>query len=93
MKNVYINKNILAGSVLIAGLAGAFISTAQAQVTWTGGGADDNWNTAANWSGGAVPGDDATVSISNGDTVVNDRDGGVLPRRMALTLSGGSSLS
>ena len=35
-----------------------------ATITWSGGGADNNWNTALNWSGGSVPG--------SGDNVIFD---------------------
>ena len=35
-------------------------------VTWTGGGGDNNWDTAANWSTDSVPGsgDDVTINIA-----------------------------
>ncbi|WP_304242985.1 hypothetical protein, partial [Gracilinema caldarium] len=34
--------------------------------TWSGGGANDNWTTAANWSGGVVPPANADVVIPTG---------------------------
>ncbi len=48
--------------------------------TWTGGGSDDNWSTAANWSpsGAPVDGDDIVIGVDvNGSTldVVNDISG------------------
>ena len=35
-------------------------------VSWTGGGGDNNWDTAANWSTDSVPGsgDDVTIDIA-----------------------------
>ena len=47
-------------------------------VTWDGGGADNDWETALNWSGDAVPGADDDVVIDtevyvelNGSTTIN----------------------
>jgi hypothetical protein len=50
--------------VLFALLIGTTLSASAATVTWSGAGADDQWSTAANWTGGAVP--------SAGDAVVID---------------------
>jgi fibronectin-binding autotransporter adhesin len=53
-------------SRIILSAAGAFLACApmaDAQSTWTGGGADANWSTAANWAGGIVP-------VSSVDTAV-----------------------
>lgn len=55
---------------LLLGCGFFWASAAKAQVTytWTGGGADSNWNTAANWSGG-VPGSSGnTVLVFAGST-------------------------
>ena len=41
---------------------------------WTGAGADDNWNTAANWEGGAVPPSGSPVDISRASTVTLNSD-------------------
>jgi hypothetical protein len=42
--------------VLLALLIVTTLSASAATVTWSGAGADDKWSTAANWTGGAVPG-------------------------------------
>ena len=39
---------------------------------WTGAGADDNWNTAANWDCGAVPPSGAPVDISRASSITLD---------------------
>lgn len=42
-------------------------------INWTGGGADSEWNTTANWSGGVLPGNTGTTDralIGAGDNVV-----------------------
>lgn len=44
------------GAVSTLCLSLFFASSASAQITWTGGGADANWGTGANWSTGAAPG-------------------------------------
>ena len=41
---------------------------------WTGAGADDNWNTAANWEGGAVPPSGSPVDISRATTITLNSD-------------------
>ena len=41
---------------------------------WTGAGADDNWNTAANWEGGAVPPSGVPVDISRATTITLNSD-------------------
>ena len=42
-----------------------------ATVTWTGGAGDLNWDTAANWSGGAVPSasSDVVIAVSSGTSI------------------------
>jgi RHS repeat-associated protein len=40
-------------------------------ITWVGGGGDNNWTTAANWSGSAVPGTGDSVVISSGTVDLN----------------------
>jgi hypothetical protein len=51
---------ILAGSLFALA---AFAGDASAQ-TWTGLGADNNWSTGANWSGGIAPASSATTVVS-----------------------------
>ena len=41
---------------------------------WIGAGADDNWNTAANWEGGAVPPSGSPVDISRASTITLNSD-------------------
>ena len=41
---------------------------------WTGAGADDNWNTAANWEGGSVPPSGSPVDISRATSITLDSD-------------------
>ncbi|MFQ3575487.1 MAG: T9SS type A sorting domain-containing protein [Cytophagales bacterium] len=51
------------------------ILKAQTTRTWTGAGANNNWNTAANWSGGVVPTTNDTVifnSTSSKNCVLNN---------------------
>jgi autotransporter-associated beta strand protein len=44
----------------VVSLGCAIIASAQ---TWIGGGADSNWSTAANWSGGLIPANDGTADV------------------------------
>ena len=43
-----------------------------AAVSWTGGGGNNQWTTAANWSNGAVPtsADDVTIDVAGNPTIV-----------------------
>lgn len=61
--------NLTTAATLIA--LGSFASVHAATVTWDNneGAGDNEWGTATNWDGGAVPGNDDTVIIANGDTV------------------------
>src|SRR5262245_55746154 len=55
---------VMAGSVAAATatiLAAANPAHAQ---TWDGGGTDNNWTTAANWSGDTTPANDGTAAIT-----------------------------
>src|SRR5262245_10608885 len=54
-------------------------------VTFDGGGSDDNWSTAENWSGDTLPGTGDTAEISSG-TVILDTNVTVA----GLTFSGGT---
>jgi hypothetical protein len=60
---------LTAAATLIA--LGSFASVHAGTVTWdnNGGAGDNEWGTATNWDGDAVPGNDDTVIINNGDTV------------------------
>jgi hypothetical protein len=49
-----------ASAILLAGLIPA-LAAAQ---TWTGGGADYNWSTGANWSGGVAPPSSSTTIVT-----------------------------
>ena len=49
-------------------------STIIVPYVWTGTGADDNWNTAANWEGGSVPPSDSPVDISCAATITLNSD-------------------
>jgi autotransporter-associated beta strand protein len=43
----------------------ALVPAAALAATWTGGGADDNWSTALNWLGGALPVNDDTITYDS----------------------------
>ena len=63
-------------------------------VTWTGGGGDNNWDTAANWSTDSVPtsGDDVTINIA-ANVVHSDNDDDSINSLTSiepLTISGGT---
>ena len=81
--------NLPTAATLIA--LGSFASVHAATVTWDNGGADGLWGTATNWDGDAVPGDDDTVIINNGNTV--NFSGNILANNLNITLSGGSDLT
>src|SRR5947209_649088 len=50
--------------VLAAGVISFVPRTSRAATfTWTGAGSDNNWGTAANWAGNAVPANDGTAAI------------------------------
>ena len=49
-------------------LASALTFASASAQTWDGGGADNNWSTAANWSGDAVPTGTAAVTFNNTST-------------------------
>src|SRR5687768_13075901 len=60
-----------------------------AVATWDGGGADDNWTTAANWAGDVAPqpGDDIVYPAAGRLSSLNDFPAGTAFR--SLTLAGG----
>jgi hypothetical protein len=46
------------------GLSLLFITSSRsATCIWNGGGADNNWSTGLNWSGGVAPANDGTAAI------------------------------
>ena len=54
-------------------LASVFLpNQLQAQKTWSGSGADDNWSTPANWDGLPVNGD--TLIFSGSERLINTND-------------------
>ncbi|MCM8795027.1 MAG: hypothetical protein NC819_04415 [Candidatus Omnitrophica bacterium] len=51
---------------IVAGILLLGVGTAQAATrTWDGGGADNNWNTAANWSSNSIPGSGDTARFDS----------------------------
>ncbi|MDF7797971.1 hypothetical protein P4C99_00750 [Pontiellaceae bacterium B1224] len=65
---VYLTKTVVCMTLLMAGV------NAEAIVTWKGGGADQNFTTAENWSEGAVPVVEDIIEISGPYTVTIDND-------------------
>ena len=61
-------------------------------VTWIGGGADSNWNTAGNWLYGAVPTAGQAVVFNYSADVIIDQDV-VLPAISTLTVGTGAEVS
>ncbi len=63
-------------------------------VTWTGGGGDNNWDTAANWSTDSVPGSADNVTINTAANVVHSNNVtdsiNSLTSTEPLTISGGT---
>ena len=63
-------------------------------VTWTGGGGDNNWDTAANWNTDSVPGsgDDVTINIAANVVHSNNVTDSInsLTSTEPLTISGGT---
>ena len=63
-------------------------------VTWTGGGGDNNWDTAANWSTDSVPGstDDVTIDVAANVVHSNNVTDSInsLTSMEPLTISGGT---
>src|SRR5262245_11618762 len=53
--------NVLWGCFVLLGLFQSPLSRAQ---TWDGGGADDNWSTAGNWSPNGVPLNNGSSSLT-----------------------------
>src|SRR4029079_13594634 len=64
-------------------------------VSWTGGGGDQSWGTAANWSGGVLPGpgDDVTINPAVSVTVTHAAGNDsidMLISQVPIAISGGS---
>jgi autotransporter-associated beta strand protein len=57
-----------ARSVFLLAMLAPTLASAQTTYTWTGGGSDNNWNTAANWTPGAVGSGNGTVLVFSGST-------------------------
>src|SRR5215208_7052339 len=59
--------------MLVAICSQAAIAVQGATVSWDGGGGDNSWHTAGNWSGNVVPGlnDDVIVDVPGDITVVH----------------------
>jgi len=72
--------------------AGSVTSPATADVTWDGGGTDNLWTTASNWSGNTLPVDGDTVAIANGDTVDIPGNYWDLPTGVTINVSGNSQI-
>ena len=64
MKKAY----LIISAVLLSVVANAAV------VTWDGGGTDNNWQTAANWSTDTLPAGNDTVQINSDDTVNLDTE-------------------
>jgi len=72
--------------------AGSVTSPVTADVTWDGGGTDNLWTTASNWSGNTLPVDGDTVAIANGDTVDIPGNYWDLPTGVTINVSGNSQI-
>lgn len=67
----FARRSALAGS--IAAILASH-SVAQAQFIWDGGGANGSWNTAANWVGDTVPGNDASLTFSGSQNLLSNNN-------------------
>src|SRR5262245_48152219 len=54
-------------------LGAAFTSPSRAQLTWSGGGGDDNWSTGANWAG-TPPAEGDALIFAGSTRLVNTND-------------------
>ena len=66
--------NANASTFLDAGTAVGVAASIIVPYVWTGAGADNNWNTAANWEGGSVPPSGSPVDISRASTITLNSD-------------------
>ncbi len=70
MKNLFIPGRIL---FVMTILTAAFTPPLRAQLTWSGGGGDDNWSTGANWAG-TPPADGDALIFAGSTRLVNTND-------------------
>ncbi|HTR43966.1 MAG TPA: autotransporter-associated beta strand repeat-containing protein [Pseudomonadales bacterium] len=68
MKTIPGYNHILA--ILAVGVMATQMASGQTEL-WTGGGADQNWSTPGNWSGGVVPGSATNVIFTNNTTAAS----------------------
>ena len=62
-------------NLIIFTLFTSILSFSQANVEWTGAGADNNWSTTGNWSGNSLPSDgDNVYSLFDDHTIVIDQN-------------------
>lgn len=82
-------------SIVCGALLAASISAHAATVTWDGGGGDNLWVTANNWSGNTVPAASDTVNISTAVTVngLGLVPSGNLPAGVTVNLSNNAILT
>ncbi|HXH68778.1 MAG TPA: VCBS repeat-containing protein [Pyrinomonadaceae bacterium] len=68
------------------------INSFAAVKTWDGGGADDNWGTAANWVGDIAPvvGDDLIFPVNAAKFSTNNNIGVLLTTYRSITIEGGN---
>jgi autotransporter-associated beta strand protein len=67
------HRNRALAAAFVAALAPAAIPLAQAaQLTWSGGGSDTNWSTAANWAGAAPASNDSLIFAGNTNLITNN---------------------
>ena len=66
--------NANSSTFLDAGTAVGAAASIIVPYVWTGAGADNNWNTAANWEGGSVPPSGSPVDISRASTITLNSD-------------------
>lgn len=55
-------------ALCVLGASMTFAASAQTTYTWTGGGSDDNWSTAGNWSNGVPASSGNSVLVFSGST-------------------------
>jgi len=68
MKNQSFAVRLLLGSLCVIAVLMPCMASAQTSYTWTGGGSDNNWGTAGNWSGGVPASSGNSVLVFTGST-------------------------
>ncbi len=78
--------------ILLASICLFSINNFAAVKTWDGGGADNNWGTAANWVGDVVPvvGDDLVFPVNAAKFSTNNNIGVLLTTYRSITIEGGN---